>query len=284
MDMRKTLDHKCIGKKFKMKKYCLAIVSLLILVGSQLIASAPSSPSQRASYLESWISSEAWKEWYYGEPQPHTSSEPASKAQHIPEVVDGMLDLTAMNLGDVGAEELAKRFQANTIKGIDELDLAYNNISFVGITALAPHLPAGLIQLNLSANDIGDKGLMALVEQPLPENLLALWLGFNNIGDAAIAAFVPHIPKSLIHLDLNGNEVGNSARLALKKQGFEDVGDNQWRHVVPVAEPEDINLDESESTFEESYNQLPIKKRVVPSTKHSEPEGINLSELDEVGN
>ena len=102
------------------------------------------------------------------------------------------------------------------------LDLTSNDIGYDGVTALAGAIDAlaSLEKLFLSFNNIGDKGVKALVDAcasgALPA-LQTLALAVNYIGDAGLTALADACASgtSLKVLDLRLNHIGDNGMKAL---------------------------------------------------------------------
>ena len=102
------------------------------------------------------------------------------------------------------------------------LDLQSNEIGYKGATVLAGAIDAlaSLWKLSLSFNNIGDKGVKALVDAcaggALP-SLQTLTLAVNYIGDAGLTALADACASgtSLKVLDLRLNHIGDNGMKAL---------------------------------------------------------------------
>jgi hypothetical protein len=79
-------------------------------------------------------------------------------------------------------------------------------------------LLAGLTELELARNALGDAGAIQLANWPGAASLRVLGLDHNAIGDAGVAALAesPHL-NAVVELDLSGNRVGMLGGLALAR-------------------------------------------------------------------
>ncbi|CAK0846032.1 unnamed protein product, partial [Prorocentrum cordatum] len=130
------------------------------------------------------------------------------------------LDLNKCNIGDDGAQALAKALPS--MGALQVLGLASNGIGDDGAQALAKALPSmpGLQYLDLSSNGIGDDGAQALAKAlPSMRGLRQLLLNGNGIGDdgaQALAKALPSMP-GLQGLHLASNGIGDDGAQALAK-------------------------------------------------------------------
>ena len=139
---------------------------------------------------------------------------PAVQLFPLPPLANGVLNLRNQDIDAAEALALGEHLRDHPIVGLTILVLDNNNIGAAGVTALAPNLPANLINLYISSNNIGDEGVEALALH-LPETLTKLFLAYNNIGDAGITALAQHLPANLTELDLEGNIIGDVGVAAL---------------------------------------------------------------------
>jgi Ran GTPase-activating protein (RanGAP) involved in mRNA processing and transport len=89
---------------------------------------------------------------------------------------------------------------------------------------LAKCLPDGLTDLNLSSNEIGDEGALALVVKPLPKGLTRLNLSCNYIGNEGALALAERLPPDLTDLDLSWNQIEDKGALTLANRLHEHRG------------------------------------------------------------
>jgi uncharacterized protein (TIGR02996 family) len=151
------------------------------------------------------------------------------------------LNLWANDLGVAGVETLVG---LGMLRRLRRLSLAYNALGAEGMEVLAPHV-GHLEKLEVWSNDIGPRGVEALLASPLLDHareldlpwndlrddgcaVLAssprmagvrkLWLFCNQIEDAGAAALAasPHL-AGLEVLDLDANHIGDEGALALAR-------------------------------------------------------------------
>lgn len=84
------------------------------------------------------------------------------------------------------------------------LSLVRSRMGFQGARKLAPHIPRGLLYLNLDAGLLRVKGIVSLIS-PLSETLQYLILSKCYVFDHEATELGPHLPRGLLHLDLSGN-------------------------------------------------------------------------------
>ncbi|KJE96145.1 hypothetical protein CAOG_06510 [Capsaspora owczarzaki ATCC 30864] len=125
---------------------------------------------------------------------------------------DGILDLSDAQIGDAGAQAIAKALKANT--RLTWLDLSNNQIGDSGVQAIAKSLKANetLTGLHLSNNQIGDSGVQAIAKSlKANETLTGLHLAGNRIGDAGAQAIaeVLKVNSTLTELSLHENQIGD---------------------------------------------------------------------------
>jgi Leucine Rich repeat len=105
-------------------------------------------------------------------------------------------------------------------------DLPWNN-HLAEILQL-PNIQQNLKCLYLGGNGLGDEGATAMATEFLAcaKNLNKLDLRFNDIGGAGMKALCQHMPETVQHLYLEGNQVGTEGAVALgellKKQSSQD--------------------------------------------------------------
>ncbi|KAH9245968.1 hypothetical protein BASA81_016509 [Batrachochytrium salamandrivorans] len=110
---------------------------------------------------------------------------------------------------------LAAVIQETKLKG---LELANTSISDRGATALASalHHCYNLHTLNLSRNQVGSLGALAIARKLSNSSISVLNLGGNPIGPEAMCEFAKHLPlASLKQLKLNNVGMGDQGFLAL---------------------------------------------------------------------
>jgi uncharacterized protein (TIGR02996 family) len=123
---------------------------------------------------------------------------------------------------DVG-DRLAKLVQSPVLRHIRELDLSGNDLGNRGPNLLgrSKHL-VRLDALNLSFTELGDKGLQALAESPVFSTLRSLQISGNGqsvtarLGLPGLRAVAnsPHLTE-LTHLDVSNNNLSDTAIRAL---------------------------------------------------------------------
>jgi uncharacterized protein (TIGR02996 family) len=111
-------------------------------------------------------------------------------------------------------DHLVKLVQSPLLKLVRELDLSLNDLGNRGPTLLSksPHL-SKLDTLNLGYTELGDRGLQAIANSPVFGSLRSLQLAGNNqIGGPGILALAesPHL-TSLTEIDLTGNNLTDAA-------------------------------------------------------------------------
>ncbi|MCW5808760.1 MAG: TIGR02996 domain-containing protein, partial [Deltaproteobacteria bacterium] len=117
------------------------------------------------------------------------------------------LDLSANNIGPVGAEQLAASPRTAALAAL-ALDTC--EIDARGVAALvAAPMWRSLRVLDLSRNPLGAAAVAALAAAPRPEHLHTLRLADTDLDGAALAQLVA-IPwlRDLLELDLSGNDLG----------------------------------------------------------------------------
>jgi uncharacterized protein (TIGR02996 family) len=155
-----------------------------------------------------------------------------------------VLNLWANALEVEGIEVLAA---SRLLRRLRRLSVAYNALGPVGMEVLAPHT-GGLEHLEVWSNDIGRRGLRALLDAPLTPRLRELDLPWNALRDegaellagspkaarvkelflfcnqiqdsgARALADSPHL-AGLEVLDLDANRIGERGALALARSPF----------------------------------------------------------------
>jgi len=111
---------------------------------------------------------------------------------------------------------------AQLLAGLVALDLKYNELGDAGAEALAksPHL-TNLRVLDLGANGIREAGARALAQSPHLTNLRVLNLEDNGIREAGAEALAqsPHLTNLRV-LNLKKNDLGNAGAAALKNSPY----------------------------------------------------------------
>ena len=127
------------------------------------------------------------------------------------------LDLGGSNIGDKGAEALAKALKNNNTVTI--LNLWDNNIGVEGAKALSEALENNEIvtALYLAGNNIGDEGAKALTKSF--NTVTTLDLGGSNIGDKGAEALAKALKnnKTVTTLYLGENNIGDEGAKALSE-------------------------------------------------------------------
>jgi uncharacterized protein (TIGR02996 family) len=121
------------------------------------------------------------------------------------------LDRCEIPLG--GARELAK---APFLAGLRILDVGFNNFGPKGLEVILGQAPPALHTLRLRANDLFDKGAVALANSPASDGLLEVDLSDNSLSVPATEALgaTAHLTALLV-LHIHGNPLGEAAARAL---------------------------------------------------------------------
>jgi uncharacterized protein (TIGR02996 family) len=129
-----------------------------------------------------------------------------------------LLSLEGCALGEGGAEALAGW---PGLAAVEVLNLENNHIGPAAAQALAEANMGRLRHLDLAGNNLGDKGVMALLASPLLDGLGWLSLRSNRLGRKAALALAasPRLGR-LRHLSLwgAGNSIPDEARAALRER------------------------------------------------------------------
>jgi hypothetical protein len=129
------------------------------------------------------------------------------------------LDFSHNKIGDTGVCELAYAFAEGYLPEMLTLELSHNNVLYEGFTKLAYALPQNLTFLDISHNNVGNKGMKGFAEAcGIDGHMLHmdfLSLSGNNIGDQGFREFAIAICNGngalsqLTLLDFSDNEIGN---------------------------------------------------------------------------
>ncbi len=104
-------------------------------------------------------------------------------------------------MGNAGAVALAALLGAN--KTVEELDLSGNEIGDEGVVALAGLLEKGTLKvLNIEGNKVGDTGIAALCRGVSVSGVPVLKFTNNNVGDAGAAAIGELVKNSTSILEV----------------------------------------------------------------------------------
>lgn len=124
-------------------------------------------------------------------------------------VIDSGIDMGdgAETFGDAGAARVAA---CPALRGLQTLRLPNGTIGDVGLAAIAGAEWPALTTLDMDINEVGVKGVEALVASPLAAKLTTLRLARNALGDAGALA--------LIRSGLPGRAV-----VAIGERGFSDA-------------------------------------------------------------
>lgn len=124
------------------------------------------------------------------------------------------LDISNKYIKDSGAEELLKVI---VDMPLIELNLAYSGMTERGVKMLAARLTHMMLleNLNLSGNQLGDDGIIAIVKN-LPKSIKLLNLGDDAFGDKGVIALAKKIPDlSIEYLDIRCNSITTDGIKAL---------------------------------------------------------------------
>jgi CheY-like chemotaxis protein/Ran GTPase-activating protein (RanGAP) involved in mRNA processing and transport len=141
-----------------------------------------------------------------------------SKKKQVMPFLD-RLDLSNNNLGNEGLTKLTRAITKRSVMHLVELRLSNNGIGFKGIeTIMNKLLQHNLISLSLDKNSIGDQGcqLVAASLQSM-KALSRLNLGFNQIGSRGVNSLMRSIvaAESIVYLSLSGNIMKISGAVAM---------------------------------------------------------------------
>jgi Ran GTPase-activating protein (RanGAP) involved in mRNA processing and transport len=125
-----------------------------------------------------------------------------------------VLKLDRCEILQSGARLFAKK--ASFLGGLRQLDVGHNHFGPAGLAALLERGPASLHTLRMRDNDLFDEGAKPLAESPASDGLLEADLSQNNLGHTATQALGEsvHLRKLLI-LRLADNPINESAAAAL---------------------------------------------------------------------
>jgi Ran GTPase-activating protein (RanGAP) involved in mRNA processing and transport len=123
------------------------------------------------------------------------------------------LHLRTNRIGDEGLRWLVR---SRELRGLKALHVGYNRITSLGALALAEAFPPWLEVLDLSWNQIGDTGAIALASGSEAPRLAALDLSYCELGDAAAQAMADSSLLENLHtLNLGTNQIGDTGLSAL---------------------------------------------------------------------
>ncbi|MFP5275021.1 hypothetical protein [Coleofasciculus sp.] len=131
-----------------------------------------------------------------------------------------VLNLYDNQIGDSGAALIA---EAEKLKGVNRLDVSYNNLSFKGVQALfgSESRLSGPTWLDIAGNPIGDAGIQLIVESRYAQHLRGLSIrrtGMTDVGARHLAT--TSSLANLQHLNVSGNELTFVGRDALTNSPY----------------------------------------------------------------
>lgn len=165
-------------------------------------------PQSQLSCLNLWVKGDKWGETFV---LAVDLSESKSKSKGF--------DLDSEKIGR-GVTALTKTVLHSKAKDLDLRGLNINDQEAIVIAyVLTKVLPKSQItHINLSKNNIGVEGAIALAQALLQTKITSLDLLDNKIGDDGAAAFAQALPRSQItHLDLSENNIGDDGLIELVK-------------------------------------------------------------------
>ncbi len=125
------------------------------------------------------------------------------------------LSLAGNTIGDEGLQIIAttQYFQA-----LYHLGLASTGITAKGAAVvIGPDSVYGLNSLDLSHNELGDEGVIALFESPYTSYMEAITLNDVGATDKAAAAIAAHVhAKDMTYMELMGNSFSDEAKAAMR--------------------------------------------------------------------
>ncbi|NEQ20278.1 MAG: hypothetical protein F6K28_13740 [Microcoleus sp. SIO2G3] len=131
-----------------------------------------------------------------------------------------VLNLYDNQIGDAGANLIAN---AEKFKGVNRLDVSYNNLSFKAIQALfgSESRLTGPTWLNVAGNSIGDAGVELIVESRYAQHLRSLSIRRTGLTDAGVRSIANASGlANLQYLDVSGNELTAAGRETLTNSPY----------------------------------------------------------------
>jgi hypothetical protein len=131
-------------------------------------------------------------------------------------------------------EDIERLSRSETLRELEELDLAYYLLTDLAAKALADSGMLGSLRaLNLSGNQIGDRGLIALIERGGMNKLESLLLNRAQIGDAGAAviasdAVTQRLFCALVTRGLSENKIGLAGTQALLRSPHIGAVEELW--------------------------------------------------------
>ena len=162
-----------------------------------------------------------------------------------------------LNDNGIGAPRLHSLARAHDLLRIPVLDLALNDLTFMGLQAIfarptnADPATVRLEELHLSSNPLDDAGAAVLAKCSHLGNLTALTLSNCNIGDegARILANSPHLNRVTV-LDLANNPIGDT--------GFRAIHNStHWRALRQLLYSPAGASHEMRRMLDQNYNRPP---------------------------
>ena len=200
------------------------------------------------------------------------------------------ISLSYNNLGDDATSEIGRLLP--TLQSIVEIDLSSNNIQDNGALSIGMALSnsnCNLEKLNISKNKIADDGARYILDGIANNTTLtSLNLSSNSITDIGGGEFVDQLDntnRTLLHLDLSGNQISESRMrvlaILLKHRNKSSVAASLNKATDSNTEPK-IEGDKSSSVLDRMVEKaLQIKESMRKLENNSNSTDMD-TELEEV--